>query len=512
MSYVSILRNIPDFLSQPTGIAAIASIGIHGAIAFILPLMPVESKPKAIASSKAVGLVELSQKEQQRLPQTSVAPKVALQPQSPLPKFNSTLPNQSILPPLPPSSSTSLILPQLPKTTYKYPTSSLPKRLPLEIYRGSRFNTGASSYKPYTSAYRNNSTYRRNFKTSRSRNRTINYGNRSKLQAVDPASTIAGMNGNRNYGTSQSNNTVKNKVPNRQLVAPVKSAFQPEGEYTIAAKGGFQEFKPKSPTNATPSPSSSKAIAALNSYTNLREEIQQTYPGIEQKRVIRQVIPTDKTALQGDVTGMLVVDSEGKVVDARFPSDKSISPAQKVAIRKYFLKNPPPAGKNISYYPFSLSLRNSSNVAVDNKIQPGATSTKQSLEQRLRRAKNQQATAPSQPVKIKTPPQVSPPSNSSKNQQATSSNQPVKIKTPPQVSPPSNSSKNQQATSSNQPVKIKTPSQVSPPSNSSKNQQATSSNQPVKIKTPPQVSPSSNSSKKLLNTLRKVRENRQNQD
>ncbi|MDJ0618839.1 MAG: hypothetical protein QNJ63_19210 [Calothrix sp. MO_192.B10] len=511
MSYVSILKNIPDFLSQPTGIAAIASIGIHGAIAFILPLMPVESKPKAIASSKAVGLVELNQKEQQRLPKTSVAPKVALQPQVSLPKINSTLPNQSILPPLPPNSSTSLILPQLPKSTYKYPTSPLPKRLPLEIYRGRGVNSGASAFKPYTYR-RNNSAYSRNFSTSRSRKNSINYGNSSKLQAADPASTIAGMNGNRNYGTSPSNNTVKNKVPKRQLVAPVKSAFQPEGEYTIAAKGGFQEFKPKSPTNGTPSPSPSKAIAALNSYTNLREEIQQTYPGIEQKRVIRQVIPTDKAALQGDVTGMLVVDSEGKVVDARFPSDKSISPAQKVAIRKYFLKNPPPAGKNISYYPFSLSLRNSSNVAVDNKIQPGATSTKQSLEQRLRRARNQQATAPNQPVKIKTPVPVSPPSNSSKNQQAASSNQPVKIKTPVPVSPPSNSSKNQQATSSNQPVKIKTPPQVSPPSNSSKNQQATSSNQPVKIKTPPQVSPSSNSSKKLLNTLRQVREDRQNQD
>ncbi|NJR19781.1 MAG: hypothetical protein HC785_31730 [Calothrix sp. CSU_2_0] len=35
MSYVSFLKNIPEVLTQPTGIAALASLGIHGAIAFI---------------------------------------------------------------------------------------------------------------------------------------------------------------------------------------------------------------------------------------------------------------------------------------------------------------------------------------------------------------------------------------------------------------------------------------------------------------------------------------------
>ncbi|WP_257236176.1 hypothetical protein [Nostoc sp. 'Peltigera malacea cyanobiont' DB3992] len=72
MSYVSLLKNIPEILSQPIGIAAIASLGIHGAIAMIVPLMPMESnKPKETASSKTVGLLELSQADQNRLPQST---------------------------------------------------------------------------------------------------------------------------------------------------------------------------------------------------------------------------------------------------------------------------------------------------------------------------------------------------------------------------------------------------------------------------------------------------------
>ena len=69
MSYVSLLKNIPDILSQPAGIAAIASVGIHGAIAFILPLMPVDSSKstKEASSNKPVGLVQLSQADQNRL-------------------------------------------------------------------------------------------------------------------------------------------------------------------------------------------------------------------------------------------------------------------------------------------------------------------------------------------------------------------------------------------------------------------------------------------------------------
>ena len=330
MSYVSVFKNIPDFLSQPTGIAAIASIGIHGAIAFILPLMPVESnKPKTVASSKAVGLVELSQAEQQRLPKTSVAPKVALQPQIPLPNINSTLPNQ---PPLPPIPSDSSILQPLPKSTSVYPTYSLPKRQSFSLSSRSRFNTGRSAYKPYTSAYKPAyKPYTSAYKSYSSRNSAAKYGNSRKLPAVDPAKIPPGIGTNQNSASNQSQNRSTNNVASQQLVARVKQVFQTEGNvqsgenYSIAATGGFQKYQPKPPANIVPatssSSSSSQTIAALDNYQDLTQSLRQKYPGIEEKAVIRRVIPADKVALQGKVMGKLEVDTEGKVVDVLFQSD-----------------------------------------------------------------------------------------------------------------------------------------------------------------------------------------------
>jgi hypothetical protein len=55
-------------LFTPTGIAVIASVGIHGALAVLLPYMGDSSSQKP--APKAVQLVELSPAEQSRLPQT----------------------------------------------------------------------------------------------------------------------------------------------------------------------------------------------------------------------------------------------------------------------------------------------------------------------------------------------------------------------------------------------------------------------------------------------------------
>ena len=122
MSYVSLLKNIPDILSQPAGIAAIASVGIHGAIAFILPLMPVDSSKstKQVSSNKPVGLVQLSQADQNRLPQIPGTSQVALKPQVPLPNF-ATQPTQ--LAALPPTlSGSQMMLAPIPQTPNNYPS------------------------------------------------------------------------------------------------------------------------------------------------------------------------------------------------------------------------------------------------------------------------------------------------------------------------------------------------------------------------------------------------------
>lgn len=125
MSYASFLKNVPEILSQPTGIAALASLGIHGAIAFILPLMPVESaksNKQAATPTKPIGLSELSSSEQSRIPQ-KLPNQPGVQSQlPPLPSQISGLPAQQQiplnlngaptgLPPSPPLGSTSSMIP-----------------------------------------------------------------------------------------------------------------------------------------------------------------------------------------------------------------------------------------------------------------------------------------------------------------------------------------------------------------------------------------------------------------
>ncbi|OKH52254.1 hypothetical protein NIES2101_15700 [Calothrix sp. HK-06] len=125
MSYASFLKNVPEILSQPTGIAALASLGIHGAIAFILPLMPVESaksNKQAATPTKPIGLSELSSSEQSRIPQ-KLPNQPGVQSQlPPLPSQISGLPAQQQiplnlngtptgLPPSPPLGASSSVVP-----------------------------------------------------------------------------------------------------------------------------------------------------------------------------------------------------------------------------------------------------------------------------------------------------------------------------------------------------------------------------------------------------------------
>lgn len=105
-SFPDLLKNIPQKLGQPTGIAVLASIGIHAVLGASLPYLPLASneKPKPVRN---VQLLELGKNELDRLPppplQTLPLPpslNEQLQPLSPLPS-SLTAP----LPPLPSKGS-----------------------------------------------------------------------------------------------------------------------------------------------------------------------------------------------------------------------------------------------------------------------------------------------------------------------------------------------------------------------------------------------------------------------
>ena len=119
MSYASLIKILPETLRSSTGKAALASLGIHGLLGVVLPVLPFDSKPVESQLQRTVGLIELTPAEQSRLPQVSSSqvtiPPVATLPSGlpPLPPASSLPPD--VLPPLPPASSLPPgVLPPLP--------------------------------------------------------------------------------------------------------------------------------------------------------------------------------------------------------------------------------------------------------------------------------------------------------------------------------------------------------------------------------------------------------------
>ncbi|MEH2179584.1 hypothetical protein [Nostoc sp.] len=387
MSYVSLLKNIPEILSQPIGIAAIASLGIHGAIAMIVPLMPMESnKPKETASSKTVGLLELSQADQNRLPQST--PQIGLQqlpPVAPLAAPNFSL--QPGLTPLAPSPSSQLILPPLPASANNYRVSSLPTRQSLRMipsnnlrfdaskFDSSKFNTSARFSRPVPRVNVSENVAKYEPSKPLAVNRLPELQSQPIPADIQQNAQPPILSDSTPVETAQVNTTSVPIGPMRQpilnasstiaqnpLINPLKQAPR-NGGTLIGTRGSTLQTADLS-TKGT-----QQAIAQLDSYANLRKEVQQQYPNAEQKPVIRQTLSTGKSNLEGAVLGVLVVDPDGKVLDIKF-QDKLISPELQLKARQYFNKQSPKGDKQISSYPFNLRFQNStSNLTGINQEQ-----------------------------------------------------------------------------------------------------------------------------------------------
>ncbi|MBE8992506.1 hypothetical protein [Nostoc sp. LEGE 12450] len=371
MSYVSLFKNIPELLSQPIGIAAIASLGIHGAIAMIVPLMPMDSsKPKDTASSKSVGLLELSQADQSRLPEST--PKIGLQQLPPIAPLSA--PNFSaqagLSPLVAPPSGSQLVLPPLPPSSNNYRVSSLPTRQSLRMipsdnlrfdaskFDNSKFN---SSPKFTPSVPRVNVT-----DTKYEASKPLDVNRLPILQSQQIPNDILQNAQSQNLSNSNPITPVQGNIA-PQITQPVNNASKPMAQNQLinslkqAPRAGDSLTLIRGTTSQAPDLSrkgTELAIAQLDSYANLRKEVQQQYPNAEQKPVIRQTLPTDKPNLQGSVLGVLVVDPDGKVLDIKF-QDKLVSPELQLKAREYFNKQSPKGDKRISSYPFNLDFQNS---------------------------------------------------------------------------------------------------------------------------------------------------------
>jgi hypothetical protein len=389
MSYVSLLKNIPEIVSQPTGIAAIASLGLHGAIALMVPLMPVDSsKSQNSNSSETVGLMELSPSDQSRLPQTPVTSQVPIpQPQLPLqqqlPPANLGNPS-TVLPPIDPALSGQGALPSVPRSAANYTLSSLSQRQYLQRFSRNNFQADISdlqlksTFSPSTSSIvaPPSPTIRETQPLDINRLPQVQTNNTIPVEPlknpspepIDIGSTTTPQNvsqlptvpvGENNFRISQNNSSV---TAYAQPTAVPGSSTSPTPDL------------PTSPQNTTqPSTELTKKetiIARLNSYNNLRRQIQQEYPKASEKAVIRETIATEKPGQEGLVLGRLVVDGDGKVLDIKFQEDSG-SPELKLKARQFFSANPPKGDKETtSSYPFQLRFQNSRTITPSTPATP----------------------------------------------------------------------------------------------------------------------------------------------
>ena len=400
MSYVSLLKNIPEFLSQPTGIAAIASLGIHSAIAFVLPMVPMDSKAKQEPSSKSsVGLVELSQAEKSRLPQPG-APQLSLQPLQPptpvlpqVPPMN--LANQSIppLPPIPASpSSTDLILPPLPKTN-NVGIASLPKSqsLPIlskrDLQPAPSLSTKVRPFTPYVEKvklgepkplessripYNVPPVQAANIPQEQELVNTYAPVSSGQMPVASSAEGVAQQTTEAGTQTTEAGGVAQNQ----QLVTPVVQPPQ-VGDNSIALRGqnlpqlpqGSNFQAPKLPSLVPQSPSlvTEQLASKPKTFVERFTEAKNQYPNLETKQPVAAIVNTKAAQEGGNVQGDLVVNGQGQVESINFennsvPSD--LKTEVREYFREYFQNNPAQANGKPKCYPFNISFKsNSSNIS-----------------------------------------------------------------------------------------------------------------------------------------------------
>ncbi|MDY6898126.1 MAG: hypothetical protein SWZ49_08600 [Cyanobacteriota bacterium] len=484
MSYVSVLKNIPEFLSQPAGIAAIASVGIHGAIAFILPLMPVDSESNETESPASVGIMELSQAEQNRLPQQkspqiSALPKVSLQPGVTLPKFATQptpLPNLSASP-----DSTRVILPPLPQSGANPNVSSLPKSRSLPVLRQPNFNSSFNAKAKSGGSFRNfnprvqignptplvsrRSTPSRQSASSRNMPAIQSAGVPAELTRIPAPPPLPPM-GNPGISTgnsvpinpqisSNANSGVPVNQPRRispeEFIAPTnRNIPKPGDKLTFAGQNVTQwgsqssgrrriELPNQPSGNVNTIPATQNGNTASKSPTKLAlarqlSEVEQRFENVETKPPISEVIKT-KPGKEGKVEGTIVVDSRGKVDYFKYVDRSVASKLDKETrnyFRKYIKENRDAIRKNgtAKVYAFALDFKSDASNTVE-----FSKPESNKLVDRLRDAKDEPSqkkpenlSRSSTPVKIRTQPSRNP-----VVVPTTESSAPVKIKQPVQL-------------------------------------------------------------------------------
>lgn len=411
MSNVSLLKNIPDFLSQPAGIAALASIGIHGVIAFFLPLMPIDSKPKESTSSKSktVGLLELNSADRDRLPQTtpqaSAKLPVPLQPPSiqPLPPSNLTA--LTPVPSLPPASS-QVTLPPLPQAPLNPSISSFPKGQSLRILpkinpslntNTATATTNRTTIAPSLPTIKEDSAVKfepsKPLGTSTPPNlprevmeqpKLPKRSNLPELQAGvmpselpnSPSSVQTPAIPPAYYTPPSTVNVTNVPTQNQQLLTPQASnKLTLNGETLRSTQGrSISGGVPELPSTAVGTETNVAIAPRTSSIDQQWNQAKLLYPGIErQGRISETVISEQGQKLT--LKGSLIVGSNGaetpEFIDSVTPKQRE---EVKQYLRKYFENHPAQANGKPKFYPFKLSFAPNSNNTAEIIKQPSLSS------------------------------------------------------------------------------------------------------------------------------------------
>lgn len=418
MSYVSVLKSIPEILGQPTGIAAIASLGIHGAIALIVPLMPIDSNHNQIArtdTTKTVGLMELSPADQNRLPQSTHSAEIAAQLpqlalQSQIPLGGLSVAGQPLEPPVQPVLPPPL-LPPIPTSSSNYNLSVLPQRQPLPRIRTTSVDIQAGNLR-FNNQFSSRPSSASPFVDNIDDQIRLNQSTVSKLPQVDnkiiteipseplnnPSPTKIDIDSSSTQDTEEigQNQSPANSDPQQNGTGSNPSSPLATAGQLGAPMAVVQEIskKPQEPVPSLPSSQpevqtpvsqendartqkKQQLLARLESYNKLRQTILREYPNSQEQYPIRQSVPVKTRDMEGVVFGRLVVDADGKVLDIRF-EDQSLSPQLQSQTREFFNANPPKGQQNISSYSFQLRF-NLVNNASENS--PKTSSNTETLPQ-----------------------------------------------------------------------------------------------------------------------------------
>ena len=404
MSYVSLLKTIPDFFSQPVGIAALASVGIHGVIAFLLPLMPVETKKtKEVKIPKTVGLVELDQADRQRIPQTNstnITPNLQannIQTAVQLPEFATKatpLPRLAPPPLVTPPVASNQIMPPLPISRSELGIDPLPKNRQIKTRQSNPFRIrpqdrfGAkkswSASRPElkfedpvkNSNVRANQKLRAKVATGTNSRNNPRKDLRASLPEVNPAVMPAKLPGKpipvsgdiTSVSALPRGNQILNNSSRELNVTNNTNGLTSRTRLVTGITNSPQVNKVQTPQVKVKSPSRKKVVTE----PELIARAKQITPNIQMQAVpLQPSLDLPKGEKATNVKGGLVVDGEGKINYFEL-LDKSVSSNLKVAVRdyfkNYFQKNPMKATGKPKYFSFNVVFEPSDTLNLRERL------------------------------------------------------------------------------------------------------------------------------------------------